>query len=61
MADSPRLVSAATMAPMVDVQPATVLKWARDDKIPSVRISYKIVRFNPSAVIEALQNQDQPK
>lgn len=52
------LLTAAEVAERLRIQPATVLGWARDGVIPSLRLSHKVLRFEWPAVVEALkQNQ----
>ncbi len=55
---STALVPAATIAKMLGVKSGTILRLARDGTIPSVRITPRLVRFDPVAVRESLNNQD---
>jgi excisionase family DNA binding protein len=48
------LLTAAELADRLRVKPETVLAWHRSGRIPSIRLSYKIVRFNLGEVVAAL-------
>ena len=48
------LLTAEKMAEILNVRPSTVLFWARRNRIPAVRLSPKIVRFNKAAVLAAV-------
>ncbi len=48
------LVGAAVVASALNVRPATVTRWARESRIPSVRPSRKTVRFNLEAVLQSV-------
>ncbi len=47
-------LTAEEMADRLRLRPDTVRSWARRGLIPSVRLSSKVVRFEPGAVIEAM-------
>ncbi len=51
------LVTAGEMADRLRVRPLTLQKWARDGRIPAVRITPKVIRFDPEAVIAALEKR----
>ena len=50
--------TAEEMAERLQVKPSTIRKWSRQRKIPAVRISPKVVRFDPVAVMAALSDGD---
>ena len=52
------LIGPSEMSRRLDVKAGTVRKWAREGKIPSVRISSKVVRFDASDVMETIRNND---
>lgn len=49
-----RLCTAEELGEWMQIPPSTLLEYARDHKIPSVRLG-KHVRFDPRAVIRALE------
>ena len=51
------LLTAAELAARLQVKPGTVLQWQRAGRIPAVRITAKVLRFNLSAVLTTLGNQ----
>lgn len=53
-----RLSTAADIASSLGVHPETVLQWARQGRIPRLRVSGKVVRFDPVAVLAALEAGD---
>jgi excisionase family DNA binding protein len=48
------LLTADQLADRLRVRPRTVQAWARHGRIPTVRLSAKVVRFRWSAVLAAL-------
>ncbi len=56
MTDS-NLLTAAELATRLQVKPSTVLEWHRAGRIPAIRITAKVLRFNLSAVLAALENR----
>jgi len=56
MAKEKLLLTADEAAAIMSISKRTVLKWARDKKIESVKISPKVVRFTPEAVEEFLKS-----
>ena len=53
--DPDDLLSAAALAERLAVKPETVLAWHREGRIPSRRLSRKVLRFNFSEVLAALE------
>lgn len=49
------LLTADELAERLRVRPATIRLWAREGRIPRIRISGKVIRFDVSAVIDLLQ------
>ena len=45
-----RLLTARTVADMLDVTPATVLRWTREGEVPAVRLPSGQVRFRPAEI-----------
>jgi len=51
------LVTADELAARLRVRPDTVRRWARTKLIPAIRVSAKVMRFDPADVIRALRNR----
>ncbi len=51
------LLTAAELAVKLRVRPTTIREWTRDKLIPAVRITPKVIRYDPDAVMRALQAQ----
>jgi excisionase family DNA binding protein len=49
------LLTAAELADRLRVKPETVLGWHRSGRIPSIRLSHKVLRFNLGEVVAALK------
>lgn len=54
MDDHPSYLTAKQLAKQLKVSPDTVRAWARRGVIPILRISPKVVRFDPIAVLRAI-------
>jgi excisionase family DNA binding protein len=52
--NEPELLTADQLADRLRIRPRTVQKWARRGRIPTVRLSPKVVRFRWSTVLAAL-------
>ena len=52
-----RLLTAEELAERLRVRPNTVKAWARDGRIPAIRLSPKIIRFDLDEVVEALRRR----
>ena len=50
-----KLETAEELAERLHLKPNTIWKWSRQGKIPSVRISPKVIRFDPVAVMVSLE------
>jgi len=51
-----KIVTAGELAEQLSLTPKPIRDWARQGKIPSLRISPKVIRFNPDEVLLALEN-----
>jgi len=49
------LLTATELAERLRVKPSTVLGWQRAGRIPAIRLSHKILRFNLGEVVAALK------
>jgi excisionase family DNA binding protein len=49
------LLTAVELADRLRVKPETVLAWHRSGRIPSIRLSHKVLRFNLADVVAALK------
>ena len=52
------LLNARELAQVLKVQPGTIRKWAREGRIPEVRISPKVRRFELKLVLQAIKRQE---
>ena len=51
------LLTAPELAVRLRVKPSTVLGWQRTGRIPAIRLSHKVLRFNFTDVLAALKRQ----
>jgi len=49
------LLTADELASRLQVRPSTVRRWTREGRIPTVRLSQKVVRYDLVAVVSAIQ------
>jgi len=54
-----KLQVAVEIAKEIGVQASTVLRWHREGKIPSVRLSRATIRFRLNDIIEAFKKRDE--
>jgi excisionase family DNA binding protein len=54
MSDRDDLLTATELADRLRVKPSTVLDWHRAGRIPSIRLTTKVLRFNLGDVLAAL-------
>lgn len=54
------LLTAAEMAARLRIKPTTLQEWAREGRVPSVRITPKVIRFDADAVILSLSGDKRP-
>ena len=48
------LFTAEEIAEKLNIKPSTLMMWGRQHKIPRVKVSHKIIRYNYEAVKKAL-------
>ena len=51
---SMKLLTAEEVAQELNVSPSTITEWGRQGKIPRVKISRKIIRYEKNATLNAL-------
>jgi predicted site-specific integrase-resolvase len=49
------LLTAAELGDRLRVKPSTILEWQRSGRIPSIRLSHKVLRFDLADVLGALK------
>lgn len=54
----PELLTADEVADRLRVQPSTIRRWTQEKKIPAVRLTPKVVRYEFDAVVDALRSQE---
>lgn len=54
-----RLLTAADVAQMLDVQVSTILAWVRAKKIDHIRLSRKMIRFRMETIQKFLNDANQ--
>jgi len=57
MTMSGELVTAEEMANRIGLQPSTIRIWGRQGFIPVIRITGKVIRYDPDAVLLALRKR----
>ncbi len=55
------LLTADELADRLRVRPSTIRRWAQEKRIPTVRLTPKVVRFELTPVVEALRKGQQPQ
>jgi excisionase family DNA binding protein len=55
------LLTADELAGRLQVRPSTIRRWAREGRIPTVRLSPKVLRYNLGAVVQAMRNGQKPE
>ena len=50
------LLTAEELAETLHIRPSTVREWARRGRIPTVRLSPKVVRYSVAAVVQTVSN-----
>ncbi len=53
------LLTANEIATRLKVKPETVKVWAREGRIPTLRLSHKVLRFDLAAVVDALKKNQE--
>jgi excisionase family DNA binding protein len=54
----PELLTAEQLAHRLQVSPRTVKQWARTGRIPELRLSAKVRRFDLAEVVQALRPRE---
>jgi excisionase family DNA binding protein len=54
------LMTVEQLADRLHIRPRTVQAWARQGRIPTVKLSPKVVRFDWLEVLATLRNQSKP-
>jgi predicted site-specific integrase-resolvase len=49
------MLTSAELAEQLSLRPSTIRRWARRGIIPTIRISQKVMRFDPVEVVQALR------
>ncbi len=52
------LLTAAQLAARLKIRPSTVREWAKTGRIPEIRLSAKVRRFDSAEVEAALRRQE---
>lgn len=52
------LLTTNLLAERLHISPRSVQQWAKDGRIPSVRLSVKLLRFEWQAVLDALVKKE---
>ncbi len=55
------LLTADELADRLQVRPSTVRRWARERRIPTVRLTPKVVRYDLAAVVDAMTRGQEPQ
>lgn len=55
------LLTADELAGRLHLRPSTIKRWAREGRIPSVRPSPKVVRYDLAAVVEKIKAGCKPE
>lgn len=51
------LITAEQMAERLNLSPGTIKRWAQSGVIPSLRLSGRVIRFDPAEVEEHLRRK----
>jgi excisionase family DNA binding protein len=51
------LLTVGELAARLRVRPCTIQRWTRRGRLPAVRLSAKIIRYDLAAVLAALESQ----
>jgi excisionase family DNA binding protein len=55
------LVTAEDLAHRLRLRPSTIRRWARAGRIPAVRVTAKVVRYDLAEVMRALREGQKPQ
>ena len=53
-----KLITTRELAERLGFRPDTIRRWAREDRIPSLRVGEKTLRFDFADVLSALRGSD---
>jgi len=56
-----RFLTPTELAALLQLRPSTIKSWAREGRIPSLRFSKGVVRFELEAVMAALKRASKPQ
>jgi excisionase family DNA binding protein len=56
-----KLLTSEELAVVLRLRPATIRKWAREGKIPTIRMGNKVRRFDPDEVVDRLRKRQREK
>ena len=55
------LLTAEELAGRLQVRPSTIRRWAREGRIPTTRLTPKVVRYDLAAVVHTMSKGQKPK
>lgn len=55
-----QLLTATELAERLKVKRQTILNWARSGVIPCLRLSGKVIRFDPCQVLQVMDKKEAP-
>ena len=55
------LLTPDELADRLHVRPSTVRRWAQEGRIPAVRLTPKVVRYDLAAVVAAMTDGQKPE
>lgn len=59
--NDPDLLTAEQLGDRLHVRPSTIRRWTQDGRIPTVRLTAKVVRYELAAVVAAMTNGQEPE
>ena len=57
MTEQTKFLTAIELAEQLQIAPETVRQWTRRGVIPSLRLSAKVIRYEPEEVLAALRSR----